>query len=35
MLEWKEEYSIGVETIDQQHRQLFKIGNKIYDLLEN
>ncbi|KLU65558.1 MULTISPECIES: hemerythrin family protein [Desulfosporosinus] len=35
MLEWKEEYSIGVEQIDEQHRHLFEIGNKIYDLLEN
>ncbi|MHB8124933.1 MAG: bacteriohemerythrin [Desulfitobacteriaceae bacterium] len=35
MLQWKEEYSIGVELIDEQHKHLFKIGNKIYDLLEN
>ncbi|MGC7872902.1 bacteriohemerythrin [Desulfosporosinus sp. SYSU MS00001] len=35
MLEWKEEYSIGVEQIDEQHKHLFEIGNKIYDLLEN
>lgn len=35
MLQWKEEYSIGVELIDEQHKHLFEIGNKIYDLLEN
>ncbi|UWG99132.1 hemerythrin family protein [Dehalobacter sp. DCM] len=35
MLNWKEAYAIGEETIDQQHQQLFAIGNKIYDLLEN
>ncbi|MDP4126423.1 MAG: hemerythrin family protein [Bacillota bacterium] len=35
MLLWKDEYSIGVELIDEQHKHLFEIGNKIYDLLEN
>lgn len=35
MLQWKEEYSIGVPTIDQQHKHLFEIGNRIFDLLEN
>lgn len=35
MLSWKEEYSIGVEMIDEQHKHLFAIGNRIYDLLEN
>lgn len=35
MLAWKDVYSIGVELIDQQHQQLFVIGNRIYDLLEN
>ncbi|AFM40138.1 hemerythrin-like metal-binding domain-containing protein [Desulfosporosinus acidiphilus SJ4] len=35
MLVWKEEYSIGVEHIDEQHKHLFEIGNRIYDLLEN
>ena len=35
MLQWKEEYSIGVQLIDEQHKHLFVIGNNIYDLLEN
>lgn len=35
MLNWKDDYAIGVETIDEQHKHLFVIGNKIYDLLEN
>ncbi|WP_407312684.1 bacteriohemerythrin [Desulfosporosinus sp. SB140] len=35
MLQWKDEYSIGVEIIDEQHKHLFEIGNRIYDLLEN
>ncbi len=28
-LEWKEEYSIGVESIDKEHRRLFKIMTKL------
>jgi hemerythrin len=35
MLQWKDEFSIGVELIDEQHKHLFEIGNRIYDLLEN
>jgi len=35
MLVWKEEYAIGVESIDNQHKHLFAIGNSIYELLEN
>lgn len=35
MLVWKEEYSIGVPSIDEQHKRLFEIGNSIYALLKN
>ena len=35
MLVWKDEYAIGVELIDNQHKHLFAIGNGIYELLEN
>lgn len=28
-LEWKEEYSIGVDVIDKEHKRLFKIVNKL------
>ncbi len=28
-LVWRDEYSIGVETIDKEHRRLFKIINKL------
>ena len=27
---WKEEYNIGVDIIDQEHRRLFKIINKLF-----
>lgn len=30
--EWREEFNIGVESIDKEHRQLFKIINKIFAL---
>jgi hemerythrin len=30
-LEWKKEMSVGVEEIDDQHKHLFKIFNKIQD----
>jgi len=29
---WKDEYNIGIEGIDNQHRHLFEIGARIYDL---
>jgi len=32
-LEWKDEYAIGVQHIDEQHQKLFEIGNSIYSLL--
>lgn len=34
MIKWKEEYSIGIELIDNQHKHLFEIGNSAYELLE-
>ena len=35
MIKWQEEYGIGVESIDEEHKQLFEIANRIYDLLRN
>ncbi|MDF2545980.1 MAG: bacteriohemerythrin [Anaerosolibacter sp.] len=35
MLVWKEEYAIGVEMIDAQHKHLFEIGNSAYKLLRD
>lgn len=26
---WKDEFDIGVETIDKEHRKLFRIINKL------
>ena len=33
-LEWKEEFDIGVKIIDEEHRRLFKIINKLFALGE-
>ncbi|MDF2878423.1 MAG: bacteriohemerythrin [Clostridia bacterium] len=35
MLVWKDEYSIGVPLIDEQHQHMFEIGNRAYELLKD
>lgn len=35
MLRWKDDYLVGVEEIDNQHKKLFEIGERAYDLLKN
>lgn len=35
MIEWKDEYALGVESIDEQHKKLFEIADRIYDLIRN
>lgn len=35
MIKWKEEYSLGIELIDEQHEKLFEIANRAYELLNN
>ncbi|WP_422446740.1 bacteriohemerythrin [Thermoanaerobacterium sp. DL9XJH110] len=35
MIRWKDEYRIGVEKIDEQHKKLFEIAGRAYDLLKN
>ncbi|AIF50435.1 bacteriohemerythrin [Pelosinus sp. UFO1] len=35
MVTWEDNYAIGVEAIDEQHKELFQISNRIYDLLKN
>ncbi|HHX94493.1 MAG TPA: hemerythrin family protein [Clostridia bacterium] len=35
MVAWKEEYRIGIEKIDQQHRKLFEIAGRAYDILKD
>lgn len=33
MIIWKEEYSLGIEKIDEQHKMLFDIAGRAYKLL--
>lgn len=35
MYEFKEEYKTGVDFIDEQHKVLFEIADKTYNLLKN
>lgn len=35
MFIWKEEFSVNIPLIDEQHKKLFKIGNNINELLKN
>jgi hemerythrin len=35
MFEWKDAYSTGIPEIDEQHKMLFQIARKAYDLLKN
>ncbi|MGE5380273.1 MAG: bacteriohemerythrin [Methylocystaceae bacterium] len=35
MIEWKDEYSVSNEAIDNQHKQLFAIAGKAYALLKD
>lgn len=34
-LEWKKDHSVGVEEIDEQHKQLIKIMNRLYEAINN
>ncbi len=35
MIFWKDDYVLGIEHIDQQHRELFRIASEIHELLQN
>ena len=35
MLQWKEEYEVGVSEIDEQHQKLIDIANRVYELMRN
>lgn len=34
MIFWKDDYKIGLEKIDDQHKKLFELAGEIYDLLK-
>lgn len=33
MFKWKDEFSVNVESIDDQHKELFKLGTELYILV--
>ncbi|MGE5417822.1 MAG: bacteriohemerythrin [Acidobacteriota bacterium] len=35
MIKWDDKYSTGVEQIDEQHKKLFEIANRAFELLKN
>lgn len=35
MLQWDNQYELGIKTIDEQHKELFRIIGKLSDLLTN
>ena len=35
MIEWRDEFLLGIEKIDEQHKQLFQIATDIFALLKN
>lgn len=35
MFVWKNEYETGLDFIDEQHKKIFEIGNKVYELIKN
>lgn len=35
MIKWKEDYRVGVDVIDEQHKELFRIAGEAFELLQN
>jgi hemerythrin len=35
MIAWKEDYEVGIDVVDSQHKELFVIAGKAFDLLKN
>ena len=35
MIEWSKKYSTGINVIDEQHQELFKLANELYDSINN
>lgn len=33
VFKWKDEFSVNIESIDQQHKELFNIGNSLYEIV--
>lgn len=35
MIKWKDEYSLGIKNIDEQHAKLFEIAGRAYDVMKD
>ncbi|MGI6513598.1 MAG: hemerythrin family protein [Syntrophomonadaceae bacterium] len=35
MISWRDEFALGVPEIDEQHKKLFAIANRAYEVLKN
>jgi len=35
MISWRDEFALGVPEIDEQHKNLFAIANRAYEVLKN
>ncbi len=33
MFKWREDFSVNIKIIDDQHKELFRIGNALYDIV--
>jgi hemerythrin len=33
MFDWSQKFSLGIESVDAQHKKLFEIGKELYNLL--
>lgn len=34
LLRWKDEYSVGIEAVDHEHRQLIDLINRLHEQLD-
>ncbi len=35
LFKWKESYSCGIDSIDEQHKVIFQLINELYDSIQN
>jgi hemerythrin len=35
LLTWKPEYSVGIESVDSEHREMIELINAVYDAIED
>ncbi|MDV4151302.1 hemerythrin family protein [Clostridium sp. AL.422] len=35
MIEWSDKFKTGIEIVDEQHKELFRLFNQVYELYNN